>query len=105
MDDLLERYVHDDDAFCKWAAQHPTMAEYVRTNLHVLADALTLHSAEVISWESVPRLQAGRDAACCLHLVARDTGFVDSANLFYVQYSDFCFALLPFFMEGEGSTR
>lgn len=97
MDDLLERYVQDDDAFCKWVSRHPALAEYVRTNLQVLADALTLKTAEVISWESLPRLQAGRDAACRLHSAAREAGFVDSANLFYTQYSDFCSALLPFF--------
>ena len=99
MEDLLERYAQDDDdAFCRWAQRDAALAQYVRDNLRHLASALELTPAQFLLYSSVSLLQDGRDAACRLHMMARDAGFLDAATLFYAQYSHLCFALLPFFL-------
>ena len=98
MTDIVDRSVPDDDAFCRWAHKDAAVAQYVREQLRHLTTALDLTPVQELQYNNVSLLQDGRDAACRLHVMAREAGFLDAASLFYAQYSRLCLALLPFFI-------
>ena len=86
MEDLLEHYAHEGNAFARWALQDAVRADKVCTDL--LAAMQAMHSS------SIAVLQAGRDAANRLHMAARDAVLMEWADFYYGRYEWLCRRLL-----------
>ena len=85
---MLFAYLQEHAPFAEWVAESPLLADRVVTALITLNN---LNGSSALS-----DLQACRDAALTLGMIALEGKFQDVAAVFSMQYDQFARAVLPF---------
>ncbi len=90
-EEVLFAYLQEHAPFAEWVVQYPLLAD------RVVGAFITLNN---LNGSSQPTdLQACRNAALTLHMIALEGGFDDVAAVFCLQYDQLARAMLPFFGE------
>jgi hypothetical protein len=87
-EELLFAYLREHGSFAQWVAGYPQLAD------RVVIALITLNNLNGSSM--LADLQACRDAAQEMHMIARFGGFDDVASVFSMQHDQLARAMLPF---------
>lgn len=86
---LLPEALAGSDAFALYLLSFPNMLTYARFNLAMLRE----HRVSTVPAE----IEAARDAANNLFMIAQEAGFLLAAAVFYASYEQLCRKLLSWY--------